>query len=107
VKPRGADQLERMRLSGKRPAGFIVVTEDADIARNARQQDFCSLVFDPAAAHDWRALKGLDVRLVTNLARSAAAPACLAIVDADPVTFCATYFSRHDIEHDWVIRAAR
>lgn len=108
MKPHGAVQLEQMRFAGKRPPGFIVVTECRGIAKTARRRGFYPLVFTPGEAHDWRSLKGLRVRIITKLARAALASTCIDIVGADPGTFAVTYSDhRNSLEHEWVIDAAR
>lgn len=105
--PAGFATLARIRLSGKRPRGFIVVTEAKDIASTARRRDLCPLVFEPGKSYDWRVLKALDVRLITRLKRDTVAPVCMAILEADPRSFWATYDDGEAFEHEWVIRAAR
>ncbi len=105
MKPRGAEQLEQMRHTGKRPMGPIFVTESPDIAKNARQRGLYPLLFDPEKTDDWRALRSLDVHLLTKLDRPAVASVCMAIADANPSAFYATYFGKYEIEHDTVIHA--
>lgn len=107
MKPFGADTLEQMRMQGKRPAGFIVVTECPGIARTARQRGFYPLTFSAGKEYDWRAVRGLRVQVVTKLKREAVASICLGIMDAEPENFGVTYDDGKDFEHDWAIHAAR
>jgi hypothetical protein len=103
VIPVGGRQLASMRMARKRPPGFIVVTEDRDLARNARKDGFHVLTFDPAESYDWRMVHGLDVGLVTRLERAAVSATCLAILDVQPQAFHAHYFTRLGPEHDRII----
>lgn len=103
--PSGAAELARMRFAGKRPAGFIVVTEAKEVARRAVKGGFHPLVFDPSKDYDWRVVKSLDVAVVTRLKRDAVAQTCRAIFDADPHSFCVTYDDGKTFEHEAVIAA--
>lgn len=94
--------LERMRFAGKRPAGFIVVTESREIAFSARRHGFLPIVFNPAKPHDWRVLKALDVALVTRLKREQVAQACVDVMDADPRSFVVTYDDGETCQHETV-----
>lgn len=106
--PIGGKTLEAMRQKGKRPPGFILVTEARDIAANYRKRDIYPLVFEPEKAYDWTVIHGLDVQFVTRLPRGAVGSTCLAILNAAPRTLYATYHGRHEIEKDAVIpHAAR
>jgi hypothetical protein len=107
MKPFGADTLERMRMQGKRPAGFIVITECRDIARTARERGLYPITFTAGKAYDWRAVKGLRVQVVTKLRREAVASICLGIMESEPENFGVTYDDGKDFEQDWVIHAAR
>lgn len=96
-----------MRERGARPPGFIVATEDARIARNARNRGLYSLVFDPEKPQDWRSIHGLWVGLITYLPREKVSHVCQAILEAEPSMFGATYYGKHDIEHDRILSATR
>jgi hypothetical protein len=102
----GAKHLGNMRVAGKRPPGFVVVTDSREIAENARQRDLYPVVFEPGARYDWRVLHGLDVRLVTCLQRAEVAEICQHILEVNPATFHATYFGEHETEHDTIIGEA-
>lgn len=99
----GGRALELMRQGGKRPPGFIVVTECRAIASRNRKRDLYPLVFEPGKTYDWRVIHGLDVRLVTWLRRDEVAPVCMEILESGPLTFNATYYTENSVEHDHVI----
>jgi hypothetical protein len=100
--PTGGKHLLQMRMAGKRPPGFIVVTEDRQIARNARSRDLYPLVFDEGCAYDWTLIHGLNVHVCTHLMREKTSAVCRAIFDAEPLTLHCTHY-RDDPLHEAVI----
>lgn len=103
--PVGAKSLLRMRMAGKRPQGFVVVTESPAIAKHFRNplRDMHVIVFDPEKDYDWTVLHGLPVGFITNAERSLVAKTCAAIFDAGPSRLHAHYHGRYETEHDWII----
>jgi hypothetical protein len=103
----GAKHLESMRHAGKRPPGFVVLTESKFIAKNARNRELYPLIFDPEKTQDWRIIHGLWVGLVTYLPREKVAPICQEILNAGPSCFGITYLGYKEIEHERVVSAIR
>lgn len=91
--PVGGKTLIAMRSQGLRPPGFIVVTEDRELARNARSKELYPLVFDPAEVYDWRLLHGLTAHVLTYLKREQVAKVCAGIFDAQPCALYASYYN--------------
>ena len=101
----GFRELVAMRLAGKRPPGFVVVTEVDDIARHFRHphRSMCALIFKPGETYDWRLLHALDVAIVTRLDRAAVAPLCQDLLEIEPRSFAVTYNGEHGAEYDAII----
>lgn len=103
--PIGGKTLELMRLKGKRPPGFIVVTESKEIAsfyRNPLRAIFV-LRIEPGESYDWRVVHGLDVLVDTELDRPAVAPMCQALLDVGLRSFRVHYHGRHETECDKIL----
>lgn len=105
--PIGGKTLVRMRMQGKRPPGFVVVTESPLVATHFRNplRSMHVLMFDPAQDYDWRVIHGLDVGLITELPREKVTSLCAAIFAAEPSRFHAHYHATD--EHDLVIDGTR
>lgn len=98
----GGNRLIEMRMAGARPPGFIVVTEDRQVARNARARGLYPLIFDPKETDDWTVVRGLNVRVCTNLRREQIQATTAVIFHAEPLTLACTYYD-DDPRHETVI----
>jgi hypothetical protein len=102
-------QIEAIRLQRKRPQGFIVVTDLAVIARNARKHGLMPVVVEWDKPKDMKALHKLDVLLVAlDRDRQKTGEIGRAILDAEPRKFWAQYW-RDDgefshCETEWIQR---
>lgn len=101
--PYGGRDLVEMRSKGKRPPGFIAVTERKDVAASFGRRGLFALTFQPGRDYDWTLLHGLDVAIVTWLPREKVTDMCVAILAVAPRSFNATYHGKYETEHDHVI----
>jgi hypothetical protein len=105
VIPSGGKTLELMRLKGKRPPGFVVITESSKIASHYRNplRSIFVLRIEPGKSYDWRVVHGLDVLVDTELDRSTVAPMCQALLEVGPKSFRVHYHGRHETECDKIL----
>lgn len=101
--PVGGTRLVELRSKGKRPPGFIAVTERRDVAASFTRRGMFALSFDPGRDYEWTVLHGLDVGFVTWLPREKVTAICMAILAVAPRSFNATYHGKYETEHDHVL----
>lgn len=104
-------ELRAVRLRRKRPQGFVVVTDLPFIVRGARSRGLTVIPVDWEKAYDMRVLHNLHVLLAAmDRDRAKAAGMAMAILEAEPRSFWAQYWTEGDLwscETEWVLRESR